>query len=318
VLASGEIGGVEVPPKVIDDSQNFLRDASVVHTGPGELDVTAFVAGVADGESASAPTDRIESLVASAGRTFPLSGHVVLTPVYAWEGGHVGAPSALVVEGPTTGSPPLLFYEGVGGIGLATVSADGVTYAGSQAPVLTSDMIPWGKGRVPTSPAAVQLPDGTMRMFFELDEPDGSVIGEARQGADGTWSAAADGPALARGASGAFDEGSVSTPSAVIATTTEGRHILDLYYTGTSATGAQSIGLAARYVDGGDDGPLVRSPSVMLAPAAALAIRKPSVVRFSTFTLLFATENTSRTSTNPAVIAALAPATETLPPANPR
>jgi hypothetical protein len=55
----------------------------------------------------------------------------------------------------------------------------------------------------------------------------------------------------------------------------------------------------------------------MLVPSKLLDVREPSVVRFDAFTLLFATENASKTSTDPVVIVALAPATEALPPTDP-
>src|SRR5690606_30506605 len=70
----------------------------------------------------AAPPARIVRFLAPDGRSPERIGADVLAPAEAWEGGTVGAPSALRVEGEIW-----LYYAGAAGIGLAK-SADGVTF----------------------------------------------------------------------------------------------------------------------------------------------------------------------------------------------
>jgi len=306
VLHQGEIGGTAVAPFVMNDDMTFLRDASVVHASGGEFAVRAYFAAVGAGNSATYPTDRIVRFDAPDGRTFGGTGIQVLAASAPWEGGHVGAPSA--IQEPTGDE---LFYEGAGGIGRAAPSGDGTTFVSGSEPVLEAASVPWAGGVTPKSPAAVRLTDGSYRMFFEVDLPDGAAIGEASSTDGATWTATSQGPSLAHGPPGAIDDLGVGSPAVVLATSEQGRAILYVYYTAVSESGS-AIALAGRFLDGGGE-TLDRSATAMLAPSSALAIRKPSVVRFASVTLLFATENASKTSPNPAVIAAVAPATETLP-----
>ena len=309
LLIAGEIGAEHPAPYAIDDGRNFLRDPSVVRGDGGPLSVTGYFAGVDDGKASSDPTTRIVRFDALDGRTFPQAGVVVLTAGETWEGGTIGAPSALHETSGDT-----LYYEGAGGIGRALPSGDGTTFASASAPVMSAAMVPWGEGQTPKSPAVVRLKDSSYRMFFEVDLHDGAAIGEAKSTDAEAWTLVGEGPALVHGAAGSVDELGAATPSAVLATSEEGREILDVYYTAMSANGP-SIALAARFLDTANDAPLVRSPSAMLAAVKSLAVRKPSVVRLDSFTLLFATENVSKTSTDPGVIVAVTPATVMLPPA---
>lgn len=310
LLVPGEIGANHPAPFAMNDGRAFWRDASVVRTGESGFEVDAFFAGVADGAGANDPTDRIARFHAVDGRSFPGPGDVVLTASQGWDGGHVGAPSAVVVDGATW-----LFYEGASGIGVAKADPSGALVA-APAPVLSATSISWAAGAVPKSPGVVVLRDGTLRMFYEVDTSSGPAIGEARSSDGESWEAIGDGPVLAHGPRGSSDALGAATPAPVLATSEEGRDVVDVYYTATGENGAV-VGLASRFADDGD-GPLERSPSIMLGPSAALAVREPCAVRFDTFTFLFATENASKTSADPAVVVGLAPATEELPPANPQ
>ena len=312
LLKPGEIGANHPAPDAINDSQRFLRDPSVVHAPAGGFAVTAFFAGVANGAAPTDPTDRIVAYDAVDGRSFPGLGVEVLVSAQPWEGGHVGAPSAVVVGGETW-----LYYEGSGGIGLAKPKGDG-TFTSTPEPVWTAAGVAWAEGAIARSPGVAVLPDGSFRMFYEVEVGGVRMVGEARSSDGASWEPVGEGPAIASGGAGSPDERGAGSPSPVLATSSEGREILDVYYTADGASGA-AVALAARYVDAGDDdAPLERSPSLMLVPSKTLAVREPCVVRFDTFTLLFATENASKTSTDPVVVVGLAPATEALPPADPR
>lgn len=287
LLAVGEIGASRPAPFAMQDNTFFYRDASVVDLDGDDqtFDVSAFFAGVAMGADPNAPTDHLARFEAVDGRSFQRPGSVVLTASLDWMAGHVGAPSAV-----RTDDGILLYFESGGGIGLAT-SQDGTTFAPLGAPLLD--------GR---SPTVVELADGTFDMFFEVPGP---AIREATSPDGRTWTIL-DGPAALEGA---------SSPCAVLRETEQGRAVLDVYFTTKTETGPQ-IGLASRFLESGDRA-LQRSPAIMLAPNAALDVREPTVLRFDGFTLLFATENSSKTSTEPSVIAGLAPATFALPAANP-
>ncbi|MFO0615306.1 MAG: hypothetical protein U0414_22120 [Polyangiaceae bacterium] len=287
LLASGEIGANQLPPFAIQDNTFFYRDPSVVDADgdPRTLDVIGYFAGVEKDEDPNAPTDRIARFDAVDGRSFPVPGTVVLTPTLDWMDGHVGAPSAV-----RTPSGIFLYVETGGGIALAT-SADGASFEFDPEPLLDG-----------SSPSVVQLADGTFDMFFEVDGP---AILEATSPDGHAFTLASDAPVLT----------SAGSPCAVQRASEEGRPILDVYFTAPTKTGAQ-IGIASRFLDGADRA-LERSSAILLAPNALLDVREPSVIRFDGFTLLFATENASRTSTKPSVIAGLAPATFALPPASP-
>ena len=158
----------------------------------------------------------------------------------------------------------------------------------------------------------IELSDHTFRLFFEEDSPRGEAIGEARSADGVTWQIVGSAPALEAGA--ALDAGGAASPYAVLRSSEEGRPILDVYYTAIGRDGAHALGLASRFADARHDGdPLERSASSMLTPNAKLALREPCVVRFASLTFLFATENASKTSTEAAVIVAVAPPLETLP-----
>src|SRR5262249_8840893 len=111
------------------------------------------------------------------------------------------------------------------------------------------------------------------------------------------------------------DDGSVGSPFPMPAVSADGRRILRLYYGARDATGAATIGLAARY---GTDGPLERAVAPVFGTSKPLGPREPCVVAFDRFVLRYATEASSTTDSHPAVAVGVAPGTAVLPPPNPR
>jgi hypothetical protein len=306
LLASGEVGFGRPAPFAMDDGKTFLRDVSVIDLDgdPSTLAVAGYFA-ASLAVAKDAPPDGILRFDAPDGRSFGASGSAVLSPTLAWEGGTVGAPSAIL-----RGAETWLFYAGAGGIGLAK-SSDGATFEKASGPVLDRTAIAWAASE-PRSPSVVALVDGTLALFFEADTARGPAIGEARSSDGLAWTLVGAAPAIVGG--GALDELGVGSPSALLRRSEEGRPIVDVYFTALGRAGS-SIGLASRFGDAAHaDDALVKSPSSMLTPSPKLAIREPSVVRFSTVTFLFATENASKSSSDPAVVVGVAPALATLPP----
>lgn len=287
LLATGEIGASQLPPFAMQDGTFFYRDPAVVDLDGADttFDVVGYFAGVAMGADPNAPTDHIARFDALDGRSFQRPGQKVIEATAPWMVGHVGAPAGVRTSQGTF----ILLFETGGGIGVAT-SADGTTFDVGDGPVIDG-----------TSPTVVQNADGTFTAFVEAP---GDTVREATSPDGLSWTVN-DGVAL---------EGA-SSPCALLRKSEEGRAILDVYFTRETDTGPQ-IALASRFLDASDDA-LVLSPSIMLAPNAKLAVREPMVLRFDGFTLLFATENSSKTNTEPSVIAGLAPATFVLPAANP-
>lgn len=287
LLGKGEIGANHVAPFAMQDGARFYRDASVVDVDgdPTTYDVVGYFAGVPENADPNAPTDHVARFDALDGRSFQRPGQIVIEATAPWMGGHVGAPAAVRTSQGTF----LLLFETAGGIGVAT-SDDGIAFDVADGPVLDG-----------ASPALVQNDDGSFTAFFEGP---GETVREASSPDGVAWTEK----------EGAVLDGA-SSPYALVRSSAEGRRILDVYFR-TVDGGGPRIALASRFVESDDDA-LVRSSSIMLAPNAALDVREPAVVRFEGFTLLFATENSSKTSTEPAVIAGLAPATFALPAANP-
>lgn len=287
LLAAGEIGASQLPPFAMQDGTFFYRDPAVVDLDGDDttFEVVGYFAGVSQGADPNAPTDHIARFDALDGRSFQRPGQRVIEATAPWMMGHVGAPAGVRTSAGTF----VLLFETGGGIGVAT-SGDGVTFDVGDGAVLDG-----------ASPTLVQNADGTFTAFFETA---GEVVREAASPDGRSWSVK-DGVAL---------EGAGS-PSALLRKSEEGRDILDVYFTRSTDTGPH-IALASRFLDAADDA-LVLSPSIMLAPNAKLDVREPMVIRFEGFTLLFATENSSKTNAEPSVIAGLAPATFVLPAANP-
>jgi hypothetical protein len=323
-LVAGELGSLRAAPDGLDDTRDFGRDIAVLDADgdPTTLGVLAYVAAaVSMGGMDPTPTSPTRSLVrydALDGRTFGFSGTVVLTPDAAWEGSVLASPAAVRV-----GSEIFLYYAAAGGIGLAK-SADGTAFTKVAGPVLGADAGGWEAGAVPASPGVVVLPDGSLRMFYEVSTglagaPPATSIGEA-QSADGvSWTRLGDGPALAPvgvgdGGGDTWDTGSVGSPFPQMAVSATGRTILRVFYGARDATGIETVALAARY---GTDGPLVRSVSPVFGTGGTLSPREPCVVAFGEFALLYVTESSSASDTHPAIAVGVTPATAVLPAPDP-
>jgi hypothetical protein len=308
VLRPGELDDSQtthVAPYLASNSKLLYRDPSALDLDgdPATLAVAVYAA---SGDAASSNIVRFE---APDGRSLDKSPAKVLEATFAWEGGRVGAPLALAVDGETW-----LYYEAAGGIGLAK-SADGVAFTKQKSPVLADSLGCGGSTSPPGDPGVVRAPDGTFRLFFA---PAGAGVLCEAESADGVaWRlASADGVVLRTsaapdtapdaGADEPFDDAELASPFATTAATAEGRSIVRVYYAGRNRAGAWAVGMAARF---GADGPLERAASPVLANN--LDARAPSVVAFRDFSLLYFTENAGSTAAldYPAVAGGVAPAT---------
>jgi hypothetical protein len=307
-----EVGNSRSAPQVLFDRDTFPRDPAVVDLDgdPATLEVAGYFGAVPEGSPPDAPTTGLVRYGAIDGRSFDRAADVVLEPAEAWEGGILGAPSALRFQGEIW-----LYYAAAGGIGLAR-SADGRVFTREPDPVLTPDAAGWEQGAVPRSPGVVELWDGSLRMFYEVPGPAGSRIGEARSGDGVLWTRVGEGPALepAADTEDAYDGASVGAPYPVTALSATGERILRVYYSAASQSDRFAIGLAARF---GPDGPLERAISPVFGAGSSLGAREPCALLFNGFSLLFVTQRTDTGEADLAVAAGVAPATAPLPPPNP-
>jgi hypothetical protein len=309
------------PPYGLDDLNDYGRDIAVVRASsdPSSMSVVGYVAAAVTvggmSPTSTSPTASIVRHDALDGRSFALSGTVVLTPDAPWEGGVLAAPAAVKVPGAT-----LLYYAAAGGIGLAK-SADGTTFTKVPGPVLAPDAGGWEHGAVPASPGVVQLADGSYRMFYEVATgASATAIGEASSPNGVAWTRLGSGPALApSGAAGeaddAWETAAVGSPFPMLATSADGRAILRLYYGARDTSGVGTIALAARY---GTDGPFQRAIGPVFGTTGTLDPREPCVVPFGATALLYVTEASGHSVfANPAVAIGVAPALAVLPPPDP-
>jgi hypothetical protein len=308
-------------PNGFADLNDFGRDISVLDTDgdPTTPGVTGYVAAstIEDGmdPTPTSPTRTIVRYTALDGRSFNLqSAAVVLQPDAPWEGDVVAAPSVL-----RSGSGLLLYYAAQGGIGLAQ-SGDGLTFTKVSGPVLSPSASGWDQSAVPASPGVVKLTDGSFRMFYEVPfGAGGAAIGEAGSPDGVTWTRLGDGPALAPSPGGdagptPWDSAAAGSPYPMLAVSGDGRPILRLFYGALDVGGLRTIALAARY---GTDGPFERAVTPVFGDDSTLGAREPCVVAFSSYSLLYVTQDSSTTNTQPAVAVGVAPATATLPPPMP-
>jgi hypothetical protein len=321
-LLQDELGSNRVAPNAVDDGV-FTRDPSVldVDDDPTTLTVAGyFGAAVAQGgvkPTAADPTRVILRFGALDGRSFDEAAEVVLEPTEAWEGGVIGHPSALHV-----GKETWLFYSAAGGVGLAK-SSDGHAFTRVAGPVLGASTVGWDHDVIPTSPGVARLPDGSLRMFYEIaTSPDSTSIGEAASSDGITWARVGVGPALAPSAHGTdadppYDDAAVGSPSPVVVASSTGRAALRVYYGARNHLGARVIGLAARYLEE-PDSPLQRATAPVFGTTKPLSPTEPSVLIYPDFTLLFVTQKSSTTDGHPAVAVGAAPALAVLPPPDPR
>jgi len=322
-LVLGEIGNSRSAPNALTDSHGFARDVAVVDLDgdPSTYAVAGFVAAaVKEGEvepDRDSPTRAIVRHGALDGRSFDRAAEVVLTPDAAWEGGVVSGPAVVRVDGDLW-----LYYAAAGGIGLARGDAQGTTFTKTAGPVLAPAEGGWEAGAAPRSPGVVRLADESFRLFYEVPLPGGgSAIGEARSDDGLTFERLGDAPALAP-APGAtdpdeppYDGAAVGGPFPILADSGAGEPILRVYYGAVDGEGKRTIGLAARY---GAGGPLKRAVAPVFGTGKPLQPSEPCVVTWKGFSLLFATEQSSNSSKDPAIAAALAPATAALPPTDPK
>jgi hypothetical protein len=300
-ITTPELGNLHVAPKALEDDEHATRDGSIVDLDgdPSTTEVYGYFAGGPRGAVPTDPPTEILRYGALDGRSFNDAAQPVLRASEPWEGGTIGAPDAVRVDGGIW-----LYYAARGGVGLAK-SDDGKSFTREgSGPVLAGA----------TNPGVVRLDDGSFRMFFEVKTDAGPAIDEAASPDGVHWTTRKSGHALAP-ASGGYDARGAGSPAPMLATSETGRAILRVYYTATDAKGAVTIGLAARF---GDDGPLDRAVSPVFGTANSLGPHQPSVVAFKDFTLLFATQDSSSTSKAPAIACGVAPGDVTLPPPRPR
>jgi len=314
-IAFDEIGNSRVAPYALRDDDHFDRDVSLLDLDgdPTTFEAEGYVSRtVFADEQEPDPTalpNQIVRFDVLDGRSFDRQVQVVLEPQLDWEGGTVGAPSALRIGGDVH-----LYYEAAGGIGLA-IRSDVAQFERRSEPVLAPDEDSWEQGATPASPSVLRLPDGSYRMFYEVPAAQGTTrIGEARSDDGITWTRTST-PALEPSPSDSdtqFDGADVSGPGAVLSRSLEDREILWLYYGATDPQGKRTIAVAARY---GSDGPLQRAVSPVFGTSGEFDPGEPMLMRYDDFTLLFVTQRAGSTTAldYPAVAIGVAPATATLP-----
>ncbi|MFT3772075.1 MAG: hypothetical protein QM820_42255 [Minicystis sp.] len=318
-LVTGELGQSRSAPNALTDSRGYARDVAVIDLDgkPDTFEVAGFVAAAVKQNGVDpepdTPTSTIVRYGAADARSFDRSATVVLTADAPWEGGVVSAPAVVRVDGALW-----LYYAAAGGIGLARGDAQGMAFTKEAGPVLAPAASGWEAGSVPKSPGVVRLDDGTFRLFYEVALADGSsAIGEASSKDGSSFDRIGDAPALSpsRGASDAgdapYDGAGVGGPFPMLADSGAGEPILRVYYGAVDTTGKKTIGLAARY---GKDEPLQRAVAPVFGTGKPLQPGEPCVLVFTSFALLFVTEQNSTTDEDPAVAAGVAPATAALPP----
>jgi hypothetical protein len=321
-LAPGELGNQLVAPVVVKDAQLEARSPSVLDDDgdPATLAVTGFFA---TGDRGDGATTALTTRRAPDGRSFDRFPELVLEPSLAWEGGVVASPSAL-----RAGGVLHVYYAAEGGIGLARDEGGGLTKL--DQPVLgplSDTSTDEEANRTPRSPSVTLLPDGTWWMVYESapsphapwDEPGlGSVLAEAISTDGIHWERL--GTVLAPGAAGSYDDAAVGSPAVTVAESALGRTIARVYYAARDATGRSSIGLAARFwEEGGSFQALERAVSPVFGSERERSVREPCVLSFAVpgarpFSLLFATQDASASSTDAIVAGGVAPADAELPP----
>ncbi|NUP09043.1 MAG: hypothetical protein HOW73_23580 [Polyangiaceae bacterium] len=317
LVTVGELGQNRVPPYAVDDDKNRLRDASVLDSDedPTTLEVEGYFGASVEDAPVDEPSTRIARLHAIDGRSFDRDLETVLEPdpELSWQGGRLGSPSVLF----DADGVRRIYYEAAGGIGLAIDGDDG--FVSNPDPVLTQADIPWATAPL-GSPGVVRMEDDTYRLYFDTEIAGEPVIGFASS--DDGITFRDRGPIIEMGHSeSAVDAAFVGSPFPVLATSSEGRPILYVYYTAIANSGKQSIALAARFIDpeAVEDGPepLDKSPSSMYGPAGSVQPHEPAVIRFSTFSLLFTTQKTARDADDVVVTVGVSPGNIELPPAEP-
>jgi hypothetical protein len=320
-LRADEVGNLRSAPNVLVDDRTFPRDGTVIDADgdPATSDVFGYFAvaplpSMGD-PNPTTPTRAIVRYAAPDGRSFDRAPVTILELEQPWEGGRLGAPSALWV-----GTEIFLYYASAGGIGLAR-SSDAEHFTRESAPVLGLESSGWDAGNVPASPGVVRLDDGSFRMFYDVEYATGQrVIGEARSKDGITWERVGNVPVLSwRGDIDPndpnYDGVSVEAPYPVLGKSTEGRSILRVYFGAVDSLGRRSIALAARYdsMYELEFHPLDRAVGPVFNDS--LGPGQPFVDVRPGYSLLFVTqlEGTTKSKQIPAIAAAVSPADAILP-----
>ncbi len=314
-LAVGELGQGRPAPNAISgaDPEPFTRDPSVVDVDqdPATLPVEGYFAASDEDADVEAPSIKIVRTTAVDGRSFERAAEVVLELTRDWEGESLGAPSVVIGDN----HERLLFYGSSGGIGLARAGSEDDAFDSADAPVFSRADVDWASREL-GSPGAVRLFDGSFRLYFETEENGVPAIGVARSD-DGSSFVDSGAPVLrATGREGDVDASYVGSPHAVTALSSEGREIVYVYYTARNELEKQSIAMAARFLEN-DSEELRRSGSSMYSPSGSLAPREPCVIRFDSFSFLFATQRTAKNTPDPVVVVAVSPGGLELPAPEP-
>jgi hypothetical protein len=303
-LAEDEVAGVA--PFVLDDKTGLYREPSAIADGARTL---LFAVGRDAGK------DVIVRTRADDGRSFYGTGAdtgrrplVVLSADRPWEGDALHGPFALRV-----GGEMLLFYAGADGIGLSR-SADGLTFTKEPTPVLVREPSWSWETTAPRGPSAYVDSAGRTHLFFASGASIGEAISEdgvAFRHAGAVLHPAAPPDALLPNEKPPFDTASVGDPNVTVRVTPAGRLHVRVLYTGRDASGASSIGLAARY---GDDGPLERASLPVYAVGQKEAA--PTLLEGSGGTFLYVQQERRGAGSDPgysAIAAAFAPGNVKLP-----
>lgn len=314
-LKVGELGQGRVPPNAIGstDPETFMRDPSVIDIDldPATLAVEGYFAASEMDADVDAPAIKIVRTTALDGRSFERSADVVVEIQHDWEGETLGAPSVVIGDDDAR----LLFYAAEGGIGLARAGDASADFETADGPILSRTDVSWASREL-SSPGAVRLFDGTYRLYFETEEAGVPAIGVATSD-DGITFTDSGGPVLrATHREGDVDAIYVGSPQAVTAVSSEGREIVYVYYTGRNDLEKQSIAMAARYLEEPGE-TLDRSGASMYSPSGSLAPREPCVIRFDSFSFLFATQRTAKNTPDPVVVVAVSPGDLELPAPEP-
>jgi hypothetical protein len=311
---------IGVAPFVLDDkTAQFREPAALALEGGGPTSVALYF--VATKGEGSAARDVLVRSRADDARSFfgaPTDlGHApreVLAPDAPWETTRLAGPSALRVA-----DEVFLYYAAAGGIGLAR-SKDGLVFTKEPAPVLAPDPASRWESTPPHAPSVARLPDGRFRMLYAA----GNAIGEAESTDGVRWARLGQDPifapspavppaSLLPGEKPPFDTDAVGDPVLAPRVTPAGRLHIRVLYTGRAGA-ASAIGFAARY---GDTGPLVRNPLPVFSVDKHEAA--PALFEWSedghARSMLYVQQDKQGDGTTlyPALSAALAPATETLP-----
>jgi hypothetical protein len=308
MLGAEEVGQGYPPPVVLEVDALALEGLAVVP--PLGVDdallLEGYVAATLAGPDGG-PARGLARARSTDGRTFSRDVEPALLPAFAWEGSYLAAPSVARASSAGLAGDLLLAYEAEGGLAVVRLdpSDDPPTLTNAEAPSLTLGELSF-EATALRSPGLVALPDGTLRLFYAADLPDGrEVIGVATSDDGRPFEDL--GVVLAGPAGSRF-----GSPHAVLADAGDRERLL-VYFTAAEQGARQEIRLAGRFVEAEGES-LEVSESAMYRPSGDLAPREPCVVRLEAYSLLFVTERTTESNEAPRIVAGVTPADATLPP----